>query len=219
MITTDPQIKADIEAMLGMRNDLGYSATPVLAWREVQSLFTQNPTSLLAVLGALCLVEQIGNLFELKTPTKTWNNVSGPNRFKITLFNLTHLNEYEVNAVYGLRCCLAHDYSLVNINKINSSRPDYAYSYILNWSLGGPLIQLPKCDWKGDFSIFDATHVAAANDYKTLINGTGILNLVRDTLIKLQDLHRNNELICRLNPTNIQIELISQYALLFRGSK
>ena len=217
MNTNDVHINADIEVLLGLR-DLGYKSTFVLAWEDVQALIERDPASITAVLSTLCLVEQLGQFFEPLSKSRTWNNRAGENKFKAFLFQLSSLSEDEVNALYALRCSLAHDFSVVNINNVSVDRKDYAYIFRLNFDASKPVIELPAEDWKGEYGIFTAERADEKNNFLTRIGATSLINLVRDIIRKLQKMHTDGELVCILGD-DLHLKIMARYAMLFRKTK
>ncbi len=72
----------------------------------------------LGAVGYLCLIDQVSSAVGLRGGTYEADGLKTPYR---ALYDFTDLPVDVIEAMYGLRCSLAHDYSLVNKTRANQS--------------------------------------------------------------------------------------------------
>jgi hypothetical protein len=100
----------------------------------------------LGALGYMVTIEHIGKCFRPR-------GAPLPPRpgFRRALVDFApHLTEKERDALYALRCCFAHDYSLVN-GPEHTSR-NLWYRFTLNADEQTPLVEGPSEQWNGDLA-------------------------------------------------------------------
>lgn len=119
--------------------------TRVSTGRDPQSGIVINPQkagSWLGNIGYMILLDQIGACFKPKSKQL----VKG-NSIMQALGHFTTLSNDEKNIIYALRCALAHDYSLYNIN---DKEPKLTHNFALTKG-SGVLIRIPTTRWGGDY--------------------------------------------------------------------
>lgn len=104
--------------------------------------------SWLGVAAYFIVLDQIGECYKnnLKQEEKR-------NSVWKALKYFTNLKDIDINAFYGLRCCILHDYSIIHVakdggNKKSSYKPHYTFR-LQNF---GPLIEHASIKWEGDFT-------------------------------------------------------------------
>jgi hypothetical protein len=212
--TNNVSIKADVEAHLGLR-DLGYHSHFQVALDEVRFLTgrdrkngTYNPNhayiGFVGLLGYLCIIDHLGEIFSPKNPKQVLPDPK-TNSFKRLLYEFTNLSSQEINTLYGLRCSLAHNFSLANDDK----RHLYFFSVVR--SVTHPLIAPAITPWDGVFR--DTSD--PIEPYRTTVNMVKVGDLVEIINRELIALHQKNELDCITEFP--QMELISRYAFIIRS--
>lgn len=134
----------------------------------------------LGALGYMVTIEHIGKCFRPRDAT--------PQRrpgFRGALANFTpHLKEEERNALYALRCCFAHDYSLVN----GPSEPTPRFlwhRFILQADEQTPLVELPPEPWNGDL---------ASSQPRTRVNLRKLGDLAEEVFRSVVEMSERDEL-------------------------
>ena len=95
----------------------------------------------LGTLGYMVMIEHIGKIFRPHAAAQEQRNFRG------ALANFApHLKAEERNALYALRCCFAHDYSLVNHP---DGRRELRHRFDLYADEQTPLVDLPPEPWNG----------------------------------------------------------------------
>lgn len=114
--------------------------------------------SWLGAIGYFSLLEQVGNCFR---PKKTLIKVHGnENGIKKALKYFTRLSKDEIDALYGLRCAFAHDFSLSNIKTVNGK---IAHHFKITEGITTPLVQFPKTAWDGNYENMTAETTTTVN--------------------------------------------------------
>lgn len=212
----DVQIKADVEANLGLR-DLGYHSTYILGLEEARYLSGRNIKSgafnpsheyvgFLGLLGYLCLLDLIGSVYSPVQPRQPIPQ--GVNSFKKALYGFTNLSTDEIKALYGLRCGLTHDFSQTHI-QYDKGKLKSAYQFKLVRSPSVPLLISAKIPWDADILKLNS------GDHYTQINMLKVGDLVEHLHKDLIDLHSKKQLLCVLKNPNL--ELINNYSILIRS--
>lgn len=110
---------------------------------ETGAIETDRPPSWIGAIAYLCFIDQVGTV--LRRPSRR-----APDRMNGFLRALHYfapqLSIEESEALYALRCSLAHNYSLSN----PSERPLRRHIFLL-WPSGAPLLQLPEIPWSGQY--------------------------------------------------------------------
>lgn len=138
--------------------------------------------SWLGAIGYMTLLDQIGTCYKPKKKPCA--------KDKSIIRALTHfstLNEKEREALYALRCCFAHDYSLTNVNHKKFLR-QHRFKVCQGSSF---VVQLPKVPWDGDYE-------NATADNTTIVSLEGFGDLVENIISQLLDLANRNEIECVL---------------------
>jgi hypothetical protein len=101
----------------------------------------------LGAVGYLCLIDQVGSAIGLGGGRYETGGLATKKAPYRALYDSTDLSAEVIEAMYGLRCSLAHDYSLVN----KHWRPERQHLYI--FSGGSDLVQLPSPTrrWDGEW--------------------------------------------------------------------
>jgi hypothetical protein len=96
----------------------------------------------LGALGYMVMIEHIGKIFRPRNAA-----AQAQRGFRGALANFApHLKAEERNALYALRCCFAHDYSLVNRP---DGRRELWHRFDLYADEQTPLVDLPPEPWNG----------------------------------------------------------------------
>jgi hypothetical protein len=146
-------------------------------------------------IGYLVLLDQIGSCFGAPGCT----HPAGGASFIHALECFSGLPHLEVETLYALRCALAHDYSLFNVNT-----PDRTHVFTYDDSEHGPLVQLRQTPWTGD-------HTAIAADQITTVNLRAVGDLVEGIVEKLRALLASNDLVLRLPVDEFRKRYFMQY--------
>lgn len=101
----------------------------------------------LGAIGYLILLDQIGKCF--KPSTVSFNFPANSTSILRTLKYFTSLSDSERYIIYALRCSLAHEYGLYNINK---KEPALTHHFVLRANSITPLIEVPENQWDGAIS-------------------------------------------------------------------
>ena len=174
--------------------------TRVATGRDPQSgtmVDPQKAGSWLGNIGYMVLLDQIGSCFK----PRNVQFVQG-NAIKKALSHFTSLSIEEKNILYALRCALAHDYSLCNINQ---AKPELTHNFVLT-NGSNVLIKRPTAQWDGDYQSRNA-------DNQTLVDLQEVGSLVEDICKKLSELASKNELEVIL--AGGSDELIQRYSFQF----
>lgn len=163
---------------------------------------SENRSSWLGVLAYLILLDQIGGCFKPKTEVLVQNK----NEVQKALHYFSNrLGPQEVDAIYALRCCLAHDFNLCNINNKNLS---LTHHFGISYGSQEKVIKLPKVSWDGDYENRN-------NDNRTFVDVERLCSLVEDACYKLFALRDQNQLDCIL-PGGTD-ELLQRYGIFAQG--
>lgn len=153
----------------------------------------EHGMTLLAALGYLCVLDQLGTAVKPRNETTTQRRqleqlgkpTSVRRRFSAPLVWFKNLQASELAALYALRCSLAHDYSLMNVPK---NQPDLTHFFSLedDQSL---VIRLPKKRWDGSQRLPSDT-----TDFRTIVGLPALGTLVESVVDAIVDAHRNDQL-------------------------
>ena len=135
--------------------------------------------SWLGAIGYMVILDQIGNCFRPRTRP----NFHNLNSIQKALRYFTHLGHLRINAIYALRCALAHDYSLCNYHKDQSLQ----HRFVVTQGEIPPLVKLPRVPWDGDILKNERRNV-------TVVNLEKLGDLVETIYRRLIDLHKHNGL-------------------------
>lgn len=135
--------------------------------------------SWLGAIGYLTLLDQIGGCFK----PKSFQIVNGHPIVKALRY-FGGLSFLQADAVYALRCSLAHDFGTVNVHP---SKPSLTHIFTLYQSPNSPLITFPKNQWDGDL-----TNISP--DSATMVNLEKLGDLVEGIYETLQKLAAKSEL-------------------------
>lgn len=136
----------------------------------------------LGAIGYLIILDQIGKCFK----PLMFSNDFPANSSSIlrTLKYFSDLSDDEIYSIYALRCSLAHEYGLYNINK---KSPALTHHFTLRANLVTPLIELPKDQWDGEISTRTIQNC-------TIINLLSLGNLVEEIFMSLKTMASENQL-------------------------
>jgi hypothetical protein len=165
--------------MIGGRNTVG-SPNPGV-----------NHACWMACLGYLIFLEQIGKCFQ----AKNWKRKRGEKDIETILRMYTHLSKGQREAIYALRCALAHGYNLTNPNQKQQTKNQ---RFILKGDNSSPLIKLRTRKWDGNPS-------NANKNTFTAINIVKLENLCEEVYCKLVAQHQAHKLKLRpgLKPKDV----------------
>jgi hypothetical protein len=133
----------------------------------------------LGAIGYMALLDQIGTCFKPKQ--KSYEN---GNSIRKALKYFSNLSDDEIEALYALRCCFAHDFSLHNINK---EKPSRTHRFRVGVGASTHIITLPSARWDGDYK-------SKSLDDFTAINLEAFGDLVESICHQLLTLASSDEL-------------------------
>ncbi|MBC9934412.1 hypothetical protein [Chitinophaga qingshengii] len=136
----------------------------------------------LGAIGYLILLDQIGKCF--KPSTISINFQSKTASIVRTLQYFSDLQDSERYCIYALRCALAHDYGLYNIN---GREPALTHHFLLRANSTTPLIELPKDQWDGKISTRNPENC-------TTVNLLALGDLVENIFESLKTMASQNQL-------------------------
>lgn len=109
----------------------------------------------LGAVGHMALLDQIGTCFKPKQkPHENGNSI------RKALKYFSNLSDDEVEALYALRCCFAHDFSLHNLNKKRQSR---THRFSVGVGTSTRIVTLPSARWGGDYESKNLNDITAIN--------------------------------------------------------
>ncbi|OOC08522.1 hypothetical protein B0293_00995 [Amycolatopsis azurea DSM 43854] len=114
----------------------------------------------------------------------------------------TSLDSASIEALYALRCSLAHDYSLAS----PSGHPERTHLFRLAHDEHTPLISFPQEQWPIDYSVIQG--------HETLVNLRKIGDLVEGVVDRLRREHASDRL--RLYPRLSIVEFETRYGLYYQ---
>lgn len=133
----------------------------------------------LGAIGYMALLDQIGTCFKPKR--KSHEN---GNSIRRALKYFSNLSDDEIEALYALRCCFAHDFSLHNINK---EKPSRTHRFRVGVGASTHIVTLPSLHWDGNYE-------SKSLDDFTLINLEAFGDLVESICEQLSTLAKSDEL-------------------------
>jgi len=154
--------------------------------------------SWLGNIGYLVLLDQIGSCFKDRNKA-----IETGSSIQTALKYFSNISQDEVDAIYALRCALAHDYSLVNKN---ASRLNLQHQFALTGGTGTLMVN-PLQPWDGDM-------LNRSQNNQTLIDLQQLGNLVEDVYAKVLELASRSELEVVL--AGGKNELIARYTFAYQ---
>ncbi|SFW82760.1 hypothetical protein [Chitinophaga sancti] len=112
----------------------------------------------LGAIGYLILLDQVGKCF--KPSMTSINFPENTNNILRALKYFSSLSDNEIYCLYALRCALAHDYALYNINR---RVPALTHHFKLRSNSVTPLIELPSYQWNGDIITRNSQNCTTVN--------------------------------------------------------
>jgi len=110
--------------------------------------------SWIGAIGYLCVVDQLSSAVRHASPTsRSRTEADAPDNYRV-LYDFTDLDSVSIEALYGLRCSLAHDYSLANRKP---GLPARQHVFHLSGD-PGQVTNLPSSEdlrWNGDWAESD----------------------------------------------------------------
>jgi len=137
----------------------------------------------LGAIGYLLLLDQIGTSFKRKDAPA----LKCPSIIRALQGFSSISNRLDMEALYALRCALAHDFSVININR---EHPERTHHFLLTGALDnspGPVVRRPSQPWDGDYA-------TATEENATVINLHRFGDLVEATCTILRDLAAQDHL-------------------------
>lgn len=155
--------------------------------------------SWLGNIGYLVLLDQIGSCFKDKNKAP---ETGSPIQKALKYFSV--LSQDEADAIYALRCALAHDYSLVNKN---ANKPNLQHQFALTGGTGTLMVKPPQ-PWDGDL-------LNRTQNNQTMIDMEQLGNLVEGVYARVLELASRGELEVVL--AGGKNELIARYTFAYQG--
>ena len=156
--------------------------------------------SWLGNVGYLILLDQIGNCFKGRNCSVVSGSLSSIQK---ALNYFSSLPQHEIDALYALRCALAHDYSLINRHGSNAS---LQHQFVLTGGSGRLFV--------GPTQVWDGNVLNRTDRNQTTIDVQELGNLVEGIYAKLRQLSTNNALEIVL--PGGKDELITRYTIVFQ---
>jgi hypothetical protein len=146
----------------------------------------KQSASWLGAAGYLILLDQIGTCFKLKGP-----EVQADNAITRALMYFSHIQDNAtLDALYGLRNALAHDYALFNPHATNPARR-HAFNFCAD--AVSPLVRLPVAVWSGDYD----PDKLIPREQTTMVNLRRIGDLAEEVVAALRRYHQAGRLMIR----------------------
>lgn len=164
-----------------------------------QKIPNRSHISWLGAIGYFALLDQIGTCFKPKNRSP----VAGHSIIK-TLTYFSNLNENERNAMYALRCALAHDFGLININPKNRG---LTHRFTVTEGASASLVSLPMRQWDGDYNNLSP-------DNKTIVNLEALGDLAESICRQVVELSDYDQIEIILSGGSD--ELLDRYGILMR---
>ena len=189
----------DLKLFSGFTAGLGDARLATNRDRDGRKLPGKSHISWLGTIGYMALLDQIGKCFKPKGyPPAVGNSICRC----LTYFG--DLTPPEQDALYALRCALAHDFGLINIS---TRKPKLTHRFTLTEGPKAPLVKLPLRQWDGDYE-----NMSAEN--KTTVNLEAFGDLAETICGKVRDLNDKDELEITL--VGGSDELLDRYCILMR---
>jgi hypothetical protein len=163
-------------------------------------------TSWLGAVGYLALVDQVGSCF--MTPGQ---QVTDKVAVVHAIRTFSHVkDEPTVQALYALRCALAHDYALYNDGRAGNGqvRPLLRHAFNFCADTTSQLVRLPTKTWSGTYN----AQVPPPDDEITTVNLRKVGDLAEEIVAELRTLYAASDLAIRL-PIN---EFHVRYGMFYR---
>lgn len=157
-----------------------------------QVLPGKRSTSWLGAAGYLVLVDQVGSCF-ITPGQQVRDKVAVVHAIR----TFSHVkDEPTIQALYALRCALAHDYALYNdgSRRDGRARPLLRHAFNFCADTTSPLVQLPTRTWSG---IYDA-QLPPSDDETTVVNLRKVGDLAEEIVAELRNRHDAGDLDIRL---------------------
>jgi hypothetical protein len=155
----------------------------------------------LGAIGYLAFLDQVGTALKRK---RAGSQAKGSKSIQRCLrdFAPRGLTERDLQALYALRCSLAHDYSLFN----PGGRRDLRFRFALHAERGARLLVHARRRWSGSFT------ASQPQSTETLVNLWALGDLAEACHQSVQDCWRAGRLTARVTPS----ELLVRYGFAFR---
>jgi hypothetical protein len=133
----------------------------------------------LGAIGYMALLDQIGTCFKPKK-----NSYESGTSVHKALKYFSNLSDDKIEALYALRCCFAHDFSLHNINR---KKPSRTHRFRVGVGASEDIVSLPSVRW-------DENYESVNLDDFTTINLEALGDLVESICQQLFTLANSGEL-------------------------
>ncbi len=143
----------------------------------------------------LILLDQMGCVFALKDKIAD-RNESG---VKYALECFSNMSKDECDAIYALRCTLAHNFGLAT-----ETRRGKAYKFILSFDVNSPFVSLPAKEWNRDYS-------DKSDETSTTIGIYALCNEIESVVNKIYDAYERGNLKFKADDIN---EVTSRFTLI-----
>lgn len=173
--------------------------------------------SWLGALGYLCLLDQIGSAVRPKRGPTLPIKQSRPPAFLRCLERFAPdlvVSPSDRSALYGLRCALAQDYSLMNIGGDGRVRgkaaADKTHAFNFTCDDTSPLVLHARTPWRRSTWLPRERHTTVVNLYK-------VGNLAEEVVARVRRMHRAGRL--RINDEYVRSprELVVRYGLSYQA--
>jgi hypothetical protein len=168
-----------------------------------------NAMTWVAALGYLCLLDQLGSVVERGSPSPAMvselQRYAGKveQNFRRPLVQFSNLTPDDASALFALRNCLAHDYSLANTHK----RPELCRAFTLHGGTGA-FVKHPTVPWNGSFADADT-----GPDTKTAVSLRLLGDTVESVVAAVGMAHALGEVITKLADE----ELLARFFVVIRS--
>jgi hypothetical protein len=152
--------------------------------------------SWIGAVGYLILLDQIGGTLRPRTSA---SSVGG---MRNALQDFAHMPRLEVDALYALRCALAHDFALLNIGP-----PQLTHHFALSANRVDAPVTLPTNQWNGDLD-------HRSTDSQTTINLWAVGDTVETIVETISEMVQSGDISVKLQGGTD--ELLQRYSIIER---
>jgi hypothetical protein len=155
------------------------------ALRDAQTAFDTGAVYWLASVGYLIAVEQVGHTVARQAKSNGGTRAGSREAFVAAVddFGDPPLTPDEMNALYDMRCALAHEFGLRN-------KPFRNWSpRVFTFQQSGPLVELPTTDWDG------TVEGSGKKEMTTIVNVRAVRDYVEKLVARLRALHGDHQAV------------------------
>lgn len=145
---------------------------------------SSNADCWLGVAAYFIVLDQIGECYKNSLVERLEGNA-----ITKSLKYFSNLDKPDIDVLYGLRCCILHDYSVTHVavdrfKRISSKKPHFTFQ-LRNF---GPIIEHATIRWEGEYT------KERVIENETRINVIEFGNLVENVYFKVCELYLENKL-------------------------